>query len=57
MKDIEIRGNFWCDNNNLTTLKNAPHKIGGSFSCTNNPLENLEGLPEPNNVGGNIWIT
>ena len=26
-----VKGNFFCNNNNLTTLKGAPKKVGGGF--------------------------
>ena len=42
--------NFWCHNNQLTTLEGAPQKVGGSFWCNNNQLTTLEGAPQK--VGG-----
>ena len=35
-----VRGDFVCDNNQLTTLVGAPQKVGGSFNCHNNPVDN-----------------
>jgi hypothetical protein len=32
----QYRGDFFCDNNNLTSLKHAPKKITGHFYCKNN---------------------
>ena len=36
-----VSGNFWCFNNQLTSLKNAPKTIvGGRFYCSKNNLTN-----------------
>ena len=40
-----VKGNFFCNNNNLTTLKGAPKKVGGGFECKYNKLTTLEGAP------------
>ena len=50
LKFGEVTGGFFCENNQLTSLEGAPHKVGGGFSCSNNQLTNLEGAP--NTVGG-----
>ena len=49
---VEVRGDFHCDNNQLTTLEYTPKEIGGYFYCTNNLLISLEGSPVK--VGGSI---
>ena len=46
VKFSRVDGNFYCNHNQLTTLKYSPTTIGGSFYCSINPLESLEGLPE-----------
>jgi len=46
VKFKEIKGDFICSHNNLTSLINAPHKIEGWFSCSHNQLTNLEGAPQ-----------
>ena len=33
-----VAGSFWCYNNKLTSLKDAPQKVGGSFNCFSNPV-------------------
>ena len=45
-----VKENFFCNNNNLTTLKGAPKKVGGGFECSYNKLTSLKGAP--NEVGG-----
>ena len=42
----EVGGGFFCDNNNLTSLKGAPEEVGRSFYCSYNKLTSLEGAPE-----------
>ncbi len=45
--------NFWCENNQLTSLEGAPQKVGAYFSCGYNQLTSLQGAPQE--VGGNFW--
>lgn len=45
-----VYGNFYCCNNNLTSLSGAPRLVGGNFLCNNNKLKTLEHGPEC--VGG-----
>ena len=47
-----VSGNFWCDNNGLTTLEGAPETVAGGFYCYNNRLTSLEGAPKV--VSGNF---
>ena len=44
--DIEVTHNFNCSYNLLTSLKNAPKKVGGNFHCECNRLTSLQGAPE-----------
>ena len=46
LKDITVGGNFFCGNNNLTSLENCPKTVGGDFYCGYNKLTSLEGAPE-----------
>ena len=48
-----VTGNFWCSDNQLTTLEGAPQWVGKSFLCSNNQLTTLEGAPK--RVGGDFW--
>ena len=48
----EVGGDFYCEGNQLTTLKGAPQEVGGSLYCRNNQLTTLEGAPQE--VGGNF---
>jgi hypothetical protein len=41
----DVRGNFYCNNNNLTSLEGAPSDVRGNFYCNNNNLTSLEGAP------------
>ena len=41
-----VKWNFFCNNNNLTTLKGAPKKVGLGFYCSFNNLTTLEGAPK-----------
>ena len=34
----KVTGNFFCDNNQLTTLEGGPKWVEGNFYCVNNPL-------------------
>ena len=41
-----VKGDFDCDNNCLTDLKNSPVSVFGEFDCGNNWLTSLRGCPE-----------
>ena len=41
----KVIGNFYCTNNELTSLKGAPKEVGGDFKCYNNELTSLKGGP------------
>ena len=53
LKFGKVGGNFWCDNNQLTTLEGSPETVGDDFWCGNNQLTTLEGSPET--VGDDFW--
>ena len=53
LKDITVDGNFFCFNNNLTKLINAPKFVDGDFFCGINNLTSLEGAST--NVGGGFY--
>ncbi len=42
----EVSGDFFCHDNQLTSLKGCPEKVGGDFDCYHNKLTSLEGCPE-----------
>ena len=46
LKDITVDGDFYCGNNNLTSLKNSPKTVTGVFGCSSNKLISLEGAPK-----------
>ena len=45
IKFKEVSGNFYCDNNQLTSLRGCPRTVGGYFSCRSNQLTSLRGCP------------
>ena len=47
-----VSGYFSCRGNKLTTLENAPIKVGDWFDCSKNKLTSLEG--GPSKVGGDF---
>src|SRR3990167_1216678 len=57
LKNIPIQfgkvGDFYCYNNQLTSLKGAPKEVGGYFYCHNNQLASLKGAPKE--VGGYFY--
>ena len=52
LKDISVDGDFYCGNNNLTSLENCPKTVGGNFNCSINELTSLEFAPS--SVGGSF---
>ena len=42
----EVRRNFHCSWNQLTSLEGAPEKVCGDFYCSWNQLTSLEGAPK-----------
>ena len=60
-KDKVISGDFYCFNNELTSLENAPKKVDRSFICSNNNLTSLKGAPkevgEDFDISSNLNLT
>jgi len=50
---INVDGNVWLDNKNLTKLPLKFNNVTGSFNCLGNKLTSLIGCP--NYVGGNFY--
>ena len=48
----QVKGDFYCRYNNLTSLQGAPSTVGGDFSCSYNKLTSLQGAPR--SVGGDF---
>jgi hypothetical protein len=48
-----VTGNFYCGENQLTTLEGSPSNVGGNFYCDYNQLTSLEGCPS--SVGGDFY--
>ena len=51
-ENVILKGSFNCSNNQLTSLKGCPDKIGKGFYCSENKLTSLEGCPEK--IGGDF---
>ena len=45
LKFGRVGGNFYCHNNQLTSLEGCPQIVGGDFYCNDNQLTTLEGAP------------
>lgn len=54
LNGLIVKGGFYCSENQLSTLKNAPAEVTGSFSCKDNKLTSLEGIPSI--IGGSVDI-
>jgi hypothetical protein len=46
LKFKNVSGDFYCSDNELTSLIGSPKEVGGSFCCDVNNLVSLEGAPE-----------
>jgi hypothetical protein len=53
LTSVIVNGNFFCNNNQLSSLKGAPTSVGGSFICDDNRLTSLEHAPT--SVGGDFF--
>ncbi|MBR1825400.1 MAG: hypothetical protein IJ770_02325 [Alphaproteobacteria bacterium] len=53
LSEVVIEGSFDCSENELTSLKGAPQKVGEYFCCYANQLTDLEGAPQE--VGGDFY--
>ncbi len=52
LSKVIVKGDFDCQNNELTSLKGTPQEVGGDFDCSHNNLTSLEGAPQE--VGGDF---
>ena len=46
IKIKEVKGNFNCSHNELTSLEGSPEIVGVDFDCAYNDLTSLEGSPK-----------
>tara|TARA_R110000868_G_scaffold54509_4_gene170229 strand:+ start:516 stop:908 length:393 start_codon:yes stop_codon:yes gene_type:complete len=47
LSDVEItHGGFYCEHNNLVSLKGAPQAVQYGFNCSYNKLQDLVGAPK-----------
>jgi hypothetical protein len=51
----DVTGDFDCHSRLLTSLVNAPKRVGGLFACGYQPIKSLAHAPE--HVGGDYWMT
>jgi len=57
LSDVEIKGDFYCSGNNLTTLQGAPKTVGDGFFCYANPGNFTEGdVRAVSNVSNEIFV-
>lgn len=49
----KVENSYWCNNNQLTSLKGVPKAISGHFDCSYNFLASLENGPKK--VNGSYW--
>ena len=42
LSKVTVKGDFWCNNNQLTSLTGAPQEVGGDFKCSYNKLTTLQ---------------
>src|SRR5271157_679844 len=52
IKFNHVSGNFYCENNQLTSLVGCPSNVSGGFCCYNNKLTSL--VECPSSVGNNF---
>lgn len=45
-REKSVGRDFYCNNNQLTSLQGAPENIGGCIYCNVNQLTSLQGAPE-----------
>ena len=50
----KVNGYFFCDKNNLNSLKGCPIEIKEEFACSVNEIYNLDGFPK--NIGSTIFF-
>ena len=46
LKFNRVSGNFWCNDNQLTSLEGCPKEVSKTLYCYNNRLTSLVGCPE-----------
>ena len=42
LSDVFVKGNFFCHNNQLTSLEGSPEKVERNFYCLNNSVKFTE---------------
>jgi len=41
-----VKGDFYCNHNNLISLEGCPKEVRGNFNCSHNNLKSLKGCPK-----------
>jgi len=52
LKFGKVTGDFYCNDNQLTSLEGCPSYVGMGFYCGHNKLNSLEGCPK--HIGGEV---
>ena len=55
LKNVTVNGDFVCEMNQLTSLKNSPKYVSGDFNCSINKLTSLKNAPK--SVGGSFYCS
>ena len=55
LSEVVVKGDFYCSDNQLTSLEGSPQKVDGDFICSCNKLTSLEGAPQ--RVGGGFYCS
>ena len=55
LKNVTVNGDFVCEMNQLTSLKNSPKYVSNDFLCNDNILTSLEGATD--HVGGSFYCS
>ena len=55
LKNVTVNGDFVCELNQLTSLKNSPKYVSNDFFCNDNMITSLKGAPS--SVGGSFYCS
>ena len=55
LKNVTVNGDFVCELNQLTSLKNSPKYVSNDFLCNDNMITSLKGAPS--SVGGSFYCS
>ena len=55
LKNVTVNGDFVCEMNQLTSLKNSPKYVSNDFLCNDNMITSLKGATS--SVGGSFYCS